>query len=90
MITHIPVRSRTIFVTNLTSTPTFYIFILIFKIVGCGELQQVINQLPQTTSGIGNVEIASGLREALNIGIDKQVTKLTQQDGFFKNDIHSF
>lgn len=31
--------------------------------------------------------IASGLREALDLGIDKQVTKLTQKDGFYKNSL---
>lgn len=50
----------------------------------CAEMQQVLNQLPQT-QGIGGVDIAGGLREALNNGISKQVTKLTATDGFYKN-----
>ncbi len=61
--------------------------IFIFHFVSCGELQQVINQLPQETTTLGNNEIASGLREALNNGIDKQVKKLTQENGFFKNEL---
>ncbi len=61
--------------------------IFIFHFASCGELQQVINQLPQETSTIGNTQIASGLREALNNGIDKQVKKLTQENGFFKNEL---
>jgi hypothetical protein len=52
----------------------------------CTELQQVVNQLPSGTA-IGNDEIARGLREALDTGIEKQVQKLTQPDGFFKNDM---
>ncbi|MBJ6368751.1 DUF4197 domain-containing protein [Snuella sedimenti] len=52
----------------------------------CAELQQVVNQLPQG-GGISNTEIASGLRQALNFGIDKQVTKLTQTDGFYRNEL---
>lgn len=64
-----------------------FLFLIVFQFLGCGELQQVINQLPQGTSGIGNVEIASGLREALDMGIDKQVTKLTKENGFFKNEL---
>lgn len=64
----------------------FFLFI-VFQVLGCGELQQVINQLPQETSGISNLQIASGLREALDMGIDKQVSKLTSQDGFFKNEL---
>jgi len=63
------------------------LFVLVFQFFGCGELQQVINQLPEGTSGIGTVEIASGLRQALDMGIDKQVKKLTQEDGFFKNEL---
>ena len=45
-----------------------------------------MKQLPQSGS-IGNAEIASGLRQALDFGIDKQVTKLTQTDGFFRNEL---
>ena len=61
--------------------------LLLVQFFGCGELQQVVNQLPQGTQGLGNAEIASGLREALNVGIEKQVSKLTQTDGFFKNEL---
>jgi len=52
---------------------------------GCAELQQVVDQLPQGT-GISQLDIANGLKEALDNGIDKQVTKLTATDGFFKNE----
>ncbi|WP_299114998.1 DUF4197 domain-containing protein [uncultured Winogradskyella sp.] len=58
--------------------------VLIFS--SCAELQQVVNQLPQT-GPISNTDIASGLRQALDLGIDKQVSKLTQKDGFFKNEL---
>ena len=53
---------------------------------GCAELQQVMNQFPQT-QGIGGVDIAGGLKEALNNGISKQVTKLTTTDGFYRNEL---
>jgi hypothetical protein len=59
--------------------------ISLFTFNSCAELQQVINQLPDGT--LSQVEIASGLRQALDFGIDKQVSKLTQQDGFFKNEL---
>lgn len=61
--------------------------LLVFQLLGCTELQQVVNQLPQGTTGIGNAEIAQGLRDALNLGIEKQVNKLAEKDGFFKNDL---
>ena len=62
------------------------IFVLIFNLTACAELQEIAKQLPQG-GGIGNTEIASGLRQALDLGIDKQVSKLTQTDGFFKNEL---
>mgnify|MGYP001009794801 CR=1 FL=1 len=60
--------------------------LLILNVTACAELQQVVNQLPQGES-LGNNQIASGLREALDFGIEKQVSKLTTKDGFFKNDL---
>ncbi|RDY60908.1 DUF4197 domain-containing protein [Flagellimonas nanhaiensis] len=60
--------------------------LVVFTGVSCTELQQVVNQLPQGTV-IGNAEIAQGLREALNLGIEKQVNKLSFKDGFFKNEL---
>jgi len=67
----------------------FLVFILIFNLTACAELQQVVDSLPQGGIGdvLSNADIASGLRQALDLGIDKQVTKLTQKDGFFKNDL---
>lgn len=63
----------------------FVLFILL-NITACAELQQVVSQLPQGGT-IGNTDIAAGLRQALDLGIDKQVSKLTQKDGFFKNEL---
>lgn len=51
----------------------------------CAEMQQGINQFPQI-QGIGGVDVSGGLKEALNNGISKQVTKLTATDGFYKNE----
>lgn len=60
----------------------------IFGLVSCAELQQVVDNLPQQTEGVlSNADIASGLRQALDLGIDKQVSKLTQTDGFYKNEL---
>ena len=64
----------------------FILAIILFQFIGCSELQQVVNQLPQGGT-LGNDEIANGLKEALNMGIDKQVSKLTQTDGFFGNEL---
>lgn len=58
--------------------------IFAFSLFGCAELQQIASQYPGIGT-TGNVEIASGLKEALNNGITKEVTKLTAMDGFYKN-----
>jgi len=66
----------------------FALICLCFISVSCAELQTVVNNLPnQTGVGMDPSLIASGLREALDMGIDKQVTKLTQTDGFYKNSL---
>ena len=62
-------------------------FVLLFNLTACAELQGVVDQLPQTGSVLSNADMAAGLRQALNLGIDKQVSKLTQTDGFFKNEL---
>lgn len=55
-----------------------------FFLFGCAELQQIASEYPGIGS-MGNADIAAGLKEALNNGIEHQVTKLTATDGFFKN-----
>ncbi len=60
--------------------------LFIFSLFSCAEMQQVIDQLPQGTGVLSQAEIGNGLKEALNNGITKQVSKLTATDGFFKNE----
>ena len=62
---------------------------LAFSITSYTQAQQTPNkllQLPSKLSSLGGVDIASGLKEALDKGIAKQVTKLTATDGFYKNE----
>jgi len=55
-------------------------FLLLFiTTFSCDELQNVVNQLPQGQDGV--LDVAGGLRQALDFGIDKQVSKLTLKDG---------
>jgi len=63
----------------------FLLLTMVFSLFGCAEMQQVMNQFPQT-DGTGFLDISGGLKEALNNGISKQVTKLTATDGFYKNE----
>ena len=63
----------------------FLLSFLVFTLFSCAEMQQVINQLPQTqTMGL---DISGGLKEALNNGISLQVSKLTNIDGFYRNEL---
>ncbi|MFL1895958.1 DUF4197 domain-containing protein [Aquimarina sp. 2-A2] len=65
-----------------------YFFALLLLSTSCAELQQVVNNLPQAgTIGVSDFDIANGLRQALDKGIDKQVSKLTKPDGFYKNQL---
>ncbi|MBE0393738.1 DUF4197 domain-containing protein [Flavobacterium sp. PL002] len=60
------------------------ILVVVFTLSSCAELQQIATQYPGLGT-IGTVDISGGLKEALNNGITKQVTKLTATDGFYKN-----
>ena len=82
-------KNGTIFVITLTKYKTMKKLVLslfAFSLFGCAEMQQVLDQLPQGTGVLSQAEIGSGLKEALNNGITKQVSKLTATDGFFKNE----
>ena len=63
------------------------LIIITFGLSSCAELQQVVDQLPQSGGTLSNTDITMGLRQALDMGIEKQVSKLTQKDGFFKNEL---
>jgi len=63
------------------------LFCSIFMLVSCAELQNVVNTLPTGQVGTDPTMIANGLRQALDFGIDKQVTKLTKENGFYKNQL---
>ncbi len=44
-------------------------------------------KLPTPVSAVSALDISNGLKEALQNGITKQVTKLTSVDGFYKNNM---
>lgn len=68
----------------------FFLFLLIPSFA-MAQWQDVLNQvkgeIKKATSATGAVDIAAGLKEALNNGVSKQVTKLTTVDGFYKNEM---
>ncbi|SFU33281.1 Protein of unknown function [Pustulibacterium marinum] len=51
----------------------------------------VLTKASEVVSGsdidLSNADIAAGLREALDKGIDEQVEKLTAENGFYKNEL---
>ena len=61
------------------------VLLLALPLFGCAEMQQIISQIPEIQGATG-IDISSGLKEALNNGISKQVSKLTATDGFLKNE----
>lgn len=65
----------------------YFLLLLLPLFTGCAELQQIADQIPSEGGYVSNAEVAAGLRQALNFGIDKQVTKLTEEDGFFRNEL---
>jgi hypothetical protein len=62
------------------------VLVIAIQFVGCAELQNVLNQLPNGV-GLSQEQIGNGLKQALDKGIENQVSKLTSQDGFYKNDL---
>ncbi len=60
---------------------------LVIALSSCAELQNVVNNLPQDGGALTQGQIGNGLRDALQLGIDKQVSKLTAKDGYFKNEL---
>lgn len=66
---------------------TLIVLLTFFTVYSCAELQGVVDSLPQGGGILSNADIAAGLRQALDLGIDKQVAKLTKTDGFYRNEL---
>ncbi|MFT5926723.1 MAG: hypothetical protein ACI9WL_001473 [Rubritalea sp.] len=64
-----------------------FILMAILTLSSCGSLQEIANNLPQNGGALSQLDIGSGLRQALDQGIDKEVTKLMATDGFYTNDL---
>ena len=68
-----------------------FCLLLLVPILGQAQLKDLIKEVAGQTKGstlnIKGVDISAGLKEALNNGITKQVTKLTAVDGFYKNEM---
>ena len=69
----------------------FLILLILFPVISNAQFKNILKKSSETATGIlnknGKVDIATGLKEALNKGITEQVSKLTQVDGFYKNEL---
>lgn len=67
--------------------------LILSPILSYGQFNQLVKNATKqvipvkTTGSTGNLDIAGGLKEALQNGISKQVSLLTAEDGFLKNDM---
>lgn len=69
-----------------------FLLTLLLPTLGFAQWQDVLNKVKDeltkvTSQSSDSVDISGGLKEALNNGITKQVTKLTAVDGFYKNEL---
>lgn len=62
------------------------ILILATGNVGHAQFQKLFDKIKGNT-GLSQEQIGNGLKQALDNGIKNQVTKLTTQDGFYKNEL---
>lgn len=69
-------------------------FLLLFPFIGFSQIKEleqikknIPTKIPFRTISVSSLDISNGLKEALKKGIEKQVTKLTAVDGFYKNEL---
>lgn len=60
---------------------------LVLAINSCGTLEQIIKDTTGNSGILSQEQIGQGLKQALNQGINREVSKLTVKDGFFKNEL---
>ncbi|RRO18835.1 DUF4197 domain-containing protein [Flavobacteriaceae bacterium 14752] len=63
------------------------VLICILSTVSCAELQSVAETVMENPQQISESQIGSALKQALQNGIDHQVTKLTSENGFYNNEM---
>lgn len=65
------------------------IVLLSCLLISCAELSSFVKEVSKndTVAALSQADIANGLKQALNQGVDEQVSKLTEKDGFYKNEL---
>ena len=57
----------------------------LFTLNGCAELQTVVDNIPNMGGTASSTEVASGLKQALEFGVNEGVDMLSATDGYFKD-----
>ena len=63
------------------------VLVVAIQFAGCAELQKFVSNLPNGGGVLTQEQIGNGLRQALDNGIQNQVSKLTSENGFYKNEL---
>jgi hypothetical protein len=70
--------------------PKLILIALLLPLASQAQFKELLNKANDKISSVTggpNADIAAGLKEALDKGVDEQVTKLTAVDGFYKNEL---
>lgn len=66
------------------------LLLLLVPFIGTAQFKDILKKATEKASVLtksnSSLDIAAGLKEALNKGVTEQVSKLTKTDGFYKND----
>lgn len=62
------------------------LILILLCTVSCAELQTIADQTMEQSKPISNLEISNGLKQALEKGVEREVSQLTQKNGFYEND----
>ncbi|MFD0933422.1 DUF4197 domain-containing protein [Psychroflexus salinarum] len=63
----------------------FFLFLMLL-LFSCSELEQLSKEIVRSEV-ISDQIIANGLQQALSKGVDEEVSKLTEEDGFYNNSL---
>jgi len=68
-----------------TSKSLFILFAALF-LSGCAELQQILSTA-MTNQPLTTAEIVAGLKQALTIGADSSVSRISKTDGYYRDEL---
>lgn len=64
----------------------YFFLILVFAVTSCAELMQVVSST-MGNQPLTNTEIIAGLKQALAIGTDSSVARVSKTDGYFRDEL---